>query len=88
MTAGELLYRKLRADILFAVLKPNDKLTLEPISRRYGASVPTIREVLNRLVSESLVVAEGQKGFRVAPVSIKGLKEIAHARLLLEAEAL
>lgn len=88
MTAGELLYSRLREDILFAVLKPNDKLTLEPISKRYGASVPTIREVLSRLTSEALVVAEGQKGFRVAPVSVKGLKEIAHARLLLEAEAL
>lgn len=88
MTAGELLYSRLRQDILFAVLKPNDKLTLEPMSRRYGASVPTIREVLNRLTSEALVVAEGQKGFRVAPVSVKGLQEVAHARLLLEAEAL
>src|SRR5690606_5614399 len=35
-----------------------------------------------------LVVAEGQKGFRVAPVSVKGLQEVAHARLLLETEAL
>lgn len=88
ITAGELLYQRLRDDILFAVLRPNDRLTLGPVSERYGASVPTIREVLNRLTSEALVVAEGQKGFRVAPVSAKGLRELAHARLLLEADAL
>jgi DNA-binding GntR family transcriptional regulator len=88
MTAGEVLYERLREDILLARMKPDAKLTLGPISKRYDVSVPTIREVLNRLTSEALVVAEGQKGFRVAPISEQGLREVAHARLLLETEAL
>lgn len=88
MTAGEMLYERLREDILLARVKPDAKLTLGPISKRYDVSVPTIREVLNRLTSEALVVAEGQKGFRVAPISEKGLREVADARLLLETEAL
>jgi DNA-binding GntR family transcriptional regulator len=50
--------------------------------------VSTLREILNRLQSERLVVAEGQKGFQVAPVSIANLREIAALRQLLECRAL
>ena len=46
------------------------------------------REILNRLASEGLVLAEGQSGFEVSPVSIANLKEIAALRMLLEGHAL
>jgi DNA-binding GntR family transcriptional regulator len=51
-------------------------------------SVSTLREILNRLTSERLVLAEGQKGFSVAPVSIANLREIAALRQLLECRAM
>lgn len=54
----------------------------------YGASVSTLRELLNRLASEGLIEAEGQKGFVVTPVSATNLREIAAMRLLLEGHAL
>jgi DNA-binding GntR family transcriptional regulator len=47
-----------------------------------------LREILNRLQSERLVVAEGQKGFEVAPVSAANLRELAALRRLLECRAL
>lgn len=47
-----------------------------------------MREILNRLSSEGLVVAEGQRGFEVSPMSVADLKEIAALRLLLETHAL
>ena len=40
------------------------------------------------MASEGLVVAEGQRGFEVAPVSPENLKEIAELRQLLEGYAL
>src|SRR5581483_6793914 len=54
----------------------------------YGTSISTLREILNRLTSEGLVLAEGQRGFEVAPVSVENLQEIAELRLLLECHAL
>jgi DNA-binding GntR family transcriptional regulator len=45
-------------------------------------------KLLNRLASEGLVVAEGQRGFEVAPVSAQNLRELAALRLLLESHAL
>ena len=87
-TIGESAYRKIRSDIIFGRLPPGKKLKLERLKTDYGASVSTLREILNRLHSERLVVAEGQKGFEVAPVSIPNLREIAALRQLLECRAL
>ncbi len=87
-TVGEGVYRRLRSDILFGRLAPGLKLKLDPLKADYGVSISTLREILGRLVSERLVVAEGQKGFAVAPVSAANLKEIAALRQLLECNAL
>lgn len=87
-TAGEAAYRRLRGDIVFGRLAPGRKLGLEGLRGIYGAAVGTLREALNRLASEGLVEAEGQRGFRVAPVSIADFREIAQLRLLLETHAM
>jgi DNA-binding GntR family transcriptional regulator len=87
-TVGENAYQKIRSDIVFGRLAPGKKLKLDRLKADYGASVSTLREILNRLHSERLVVAEGQKGFEVAPVSIANLREIAALRQLLECRAL
>ena len=87
-TAGESGYRRIRTDILFGRLAPGKKLKLDRLKADYGVSVSTLREILNRLTSERLVLAEGQKGFSVAPVSIENLKEIAALRQLLECRAM
>ena len=87
-SVGEAAYQRIRADIIFGRLAPGQKLKLELLREAYGASVSTLRELLNRLASEGLVEAEGQKGFVVAPVSATNLREIAAMRLLLEGHAL
>lgn len=88
LTIGENAYRRIRSDIIFGRLQPAQKLKLEKLRDPYGASISTLREILNRLSSEGLVVAEGQRGFEVAPVSVDNLREIAALRLLLETHAL
>jgi DNA-binding GntR family transcriptional regulator len=85
---SERAYRQVRADIVFGKLGPGAKLKLDRLREDYGASVGTLRELLSRLVSEGLVVAEGQRGFEVAPISAENLREIAALRLLLESHAL
>ena len=86
--AGERTYRAMRADIIFGRLAPAQKIRLETARAQYGVSISTLRETLNRLSSEGLVIAEGQRGFEVAPVSPDGFREVAALRLLLECDAL
>ena len=50
----------------------------------YGVGIGTLREILSRLSAEGLVLAEGQRGFEVPPVTARELRELAELRLLLE----
>ncbi|MGZ8426746.1 MAG: GntR family transcriptional regulator [Candidatus Binatia bacterium] len=87
-TIGETVYRRIRTDIIFGRLPPGQKLKLDQLKKDYDVSVSTLREILNRLSSEKLVLAEGQRGFEVSPVSRENLKEIAALRQLLESHAI
>jgi DNA-binding GntR family transcriptional regulator len=81
-------YERIGADIVFGRLMPGARLPLDRLATDYGTSVSTLREILNRLSSQGMVMAEGQRGFRVAPVSPDGFKDVAAMRLLLETYAL
>jgi len=85
---GDYCYRRIRQDIIFGRLAPGERLKLERMKDDYDVSLSTIRELLNRLSSEGLIVAEGRRGFEVSPVSEKDLRELASMRLLLESHAL
>jgi DNA-binding GntR family transcriptional regulator len=87
-SVGETVYEALRHDIIFGQLSPSAKLKLDRLRLDYTASVATIREALNRLVTEGFVTTEGQRGFFVASISAEELREIADMRVLLECHAL
>src|SRR5262245_53849803 len=87
-TISDDAYRRIRSDIIFAKLRPGQKLRLEALKEEYGVSVSTLREILSRLSSEGLVLAEGRRGFEVADVSAEDLKGLAGLRLLLECHAM
>jgi DNA-binding GntR family transcriptional regulator len=86
--SGEAAYRRLRTEIVHGRLAPGRKLGLDELRRSHGAGLSTLREALNRLASEGLVLAEGQRGFAVAPVSAEDFREVADLRLLLERQAI
>jgi len=87
-TLTESAYRLIRSEILSGLVAPKDKLHISDLSQRHGTSASAIREALSRLVSEGLVTAEEQKGFRVAPMSVREFGEITDLRVMLETEAL
>jgi DNA-binding GntR family transcriptional regulator len=87
-TTGERAYRHIRRDILFGRLAPALRLKLDGLKESYGVSISTLRELLSRLTSEGLIVAEGARGFEVAPISPENLKEVANLRQLLECHAM
>lgn len=86
-TLADAVYERLHADIVSGRLAPEARLRFEALRERCGAGIAPIREALQRLTSEGLVVAEGHVGFRVAPMSLADLEDINHLRLLLEIKA-
>lgn len=82
------VYDRMRHDILSGILSPGEKLRVEFMRDRYSVGNSPIREALNRLSSDGLVVREDQKGFHVASVSRTELEELVRTRCWLEEIAL
>ena len=87
-TLGEQAYHQLRKHIIEGRYPPGTKLRVEHLKDVYGVGAGTLREALTRLVSDALVVAEGQRGFRVTPMSLADLEQITRLRILIEVDAL
>ena len=84
-TLAERALRLLREDILAIRLAPDMRLRIAELQKRYQLGISPIREALLRLISEGFVVAQGQRGFAVASVSIEELQDLTRARIRLEA---
>lgn len=87
-TLIEQTYAHLRDDIVEGRLAPGEKLRVEHLRQDYGVSAGTLREAMTRLVSDALVVAEGQRGFRVAPIALQDLVDLTELRIHIEIDAL
>lgn len=87
-TLGEDVVQRLHSDIISGVFNPGEKLKPDELKEKYEAGVSPIREALLRLSAEGLVVAQGQRGFRVAPMSVAELRDIARIRAHLSCLAL
>lgn len=81
--AAELMQR----DILTGALAPGARLPVHDLAARYAIGVTPLREALARLAALGLV-ADGQRGFRVAEISRDDLADITRARQVVEAAAL
>jgi GntR family transcriptional regulator, carbon starvation induced regulator len=85
--AGE-VFGRLRADIISSRLQPGAKLRLADLRKSYGVGFSPLREALSRLAENRLVVAIGQRGFRVPEVSAEDFMDIAMVRKEVEGFAL
>ncbi len=87
-TLVERAYLALRQDVVCGKLAPSERLRVEHLKDQYEVGAGTLREALSLLVSDALVTSEGQRGFRVAPISLADLEDVTNTRVMLETEAL
>lgn len=82
------VYDSLKSDIVMGYFPPGTKLKIDMLKERYGVGVNVIRESLARLATEDLVIAESQKGFRVAEISKSRLSDLTRLRILFETDGM
>lgn len=85
---SEQAYDRIRRDIILGERLPGEKLLIEAVSERYEIGMVPIREALNRLSAEGLVVRESNRGFSVSLLSMDDLEELVSTRVQLETLAL
>lgn len=87
-TRADWVEQQLRRDILFGKFVPGEKLLAAELAKRYAVSPTPLREALQRLAADGLLVMTPQRGVRVAPLSLRSAQEIYELRCLLEPLAL
>lgn len=87
MTLSSMALNRLREEIVRGDLTPSAKLRIKDLTQRYGIGPSPLREALSRLVGDGLVTVEEQKGFRVAPISLEHMLDVAEARQVVEVDA-
>lgn len=82
------VYELVRRGIIDGTFLPGERLRVEHLRADYQVAASTMREALLRLVADGLATMEGQRGFRVAPMSVEDLEDVTRLRVILEREAL
>lgn len=81
------VYRKLRQDILTLAISPGSIVQESELMARYSIGKTPLRESLNRLRQERLVMPIPNRGYIVAGVSVTDVRDNYQLRLILEPEA-
>ncbi|WP_309084694.1 GntR family transcriptional regulator [Chelativorans sp.] len=85
--AVESAYRRIRHMILTGQMRSGDKLLENHLAAQIGVSRTPVREALNRLNAEGLVVLERYRRGYVASFSVEDVREIFRLRAILESHA-
>jgi DNA-binding GntR family transcriptional regulator len=81
------VYKKLKRQILTCGVAPEHRLIESDLCSAFGVSRTPLREALNRLALEGLVVAAPVSGYAVAPLTIEDIRHLNEVRQAVEAEA-
>jgi len=87
-TLTDIVYFKIRNDIVQGNLLPGSKLKIEPLRKRYDIGASPIREALSRLCADGFAAVKGQQGFSVIEMSKEDLIDVTNSRVLIENEVL
>lgn len=80
----ELLYKKIKQDIISQQLKPGSRLPERELANKYNVSRTPIRQVLQKLENEGLVEFIRYKGAFVKDITIDEFKDVSEIRMVLE----
>lgn len=86
-TLKERVYLRLREAISHGEFMPGEVLTIRTLAASLGTSAMPVREALLRLVAESALVQQPNRGFAVAPFTSDAFRELARIRMSTEALA-
>lgn len=87
-TLTDQAYQLLREDIVRGRFEPGEKMRIEGLKQAYQVGATPLREALYRLSADGFVNVQGQRGFRVADMSLDELEDITNLRVVLENLAL
>lgn len=87
-TLAQAACKALRIDIIRGVRSPGERLRIEKLKTIYNVGPTPLREALQMLAADQLVLAEGNRGFTVAPLDLHEFADLNRARTAVETAAM
>ena len=75
-TSKELIYHELRREIIMGHRNPGERFNVEEIASRYDTSVTPVRDALQMLSQEGLVMIKPRSGYFVSRITLKELRDM------------
>lgn len=85
---GEKTYRVIKELVMAGSLPPGRELVVVELADQLGVSRTPVKDALNRLFAEGLVVHEPRKGYLVSVLNPAEVSELMDARVLIELAAI
>ena len=83
----EEVYESLRNWIIYSRFEPGAVLSERDLAARFGLGRTPLREILQRLSYQQLIIIKPRKGIQVAPIDYFNIKPIFEVRVPIEAKA-
>jgi len=83
-TSKSLIYKKMRRSIIMGQRESAERLNIEEIATEYNTSVTPVRDALQMLSHEGLVVIKPRSGYFVSTITLKQLRDLLDVRRILE----
>jgi DNA-binding GntR family transcriptional regulator len=79
------VYHALRTPILDGAIPPGERISIDAVARNLGVSQTPVREALQRLEGDGLLVYQPHRGYRTTPMlDLTGQRSVFEFRLLVE----
>ena len=86
-TLTQLVYARLRSEILGGKLAPGSRLKQDELTKRLGVSRTPVRDAMHELYADGLITFVGRNSAVVSGISRKSIEEVFELRALLEGYA-
>lgn len=86
-STAALIARQLREAIMYGRLAPGDQLSEGQLSAQFGVSRGPLREAMQRLVQEGLLLSERNRGLFVIVLTERDIQDVYAARSAVESAA-
>lgn len=83
-TLTEQIYRDIKEDISAKVFQPGEKLNIKELARKYNVSDTPVKQALQRLEDEKMVINTPNKGMSVRTLTPHELNDIFDIRLMMD----
>ncbi|WP_204114468.1 GntR family transcriptional regulator [Shimia biformata] len=78
------VYERIRHQILAGELKANERLKISELAKKHGTSTNPVREALQQLRGEGLVLFAPNQGARVRPIDMDFVRDVSEVGLQME----